>query len=136
VLLFKQKGDHICQIDCLKIVQASLQLVFKWRSATQCYNLLLQFEHSLKLALDKIKLSLHMLQCKQAPLLVFSVTAHVKYNAHRFHSLCTNAGTTALELMHMCIHLLEVHWRLLPVTQAMMVSFDQQERLGIKARSV
>jgi hypothetical protein len=42
MLLFKQKGDHICQIDCLKSVQASLQLVFKWRSATQCYNLLLQ----------------------------------------------------------------------------------------------
>jgi len=42
MLLFKQKGDNVCQIDCLKSVQASLQLVFKWRSATQCYNLLLQ----------------------------------------------------------------------------------------------
>jgi hypothetical protein len=45
-------------------------------------------------------------------------------------------GTTALKLMHMCIHLLEVHWCLLPVTQAMTVSFDQQRRIGIKARSV
>jgi hypothetical protein len=93
----------------------SLLSVHEWRSAPQCYDLFLQFKHSLKLALDKIKLSFHMLQSKQAPLLVLSVTTHVEHNAHSFHSLCTNAGAAALELMHMCIHLLEVDWLLLPV---------------------
>jgi hypothetical protein len=57
---------HIHLTEKLKTGNGSVALLLL-RIKTEGFCFVLYFKHSLKLALDKIKLSLHMLQCKQAP---------------------------------------------------------------------
>ncbi len=56
---------HIHLTEKLKTGNGSIALLLRIKMEGFCF--VLYFKHSLKLALDKIKLSLHMLQCKQAP---------------------------------------------------------------------
>ncbi len=57
---------HIHLTEKLKTGNGSVALLLL-RIKMEGFCFVLYFKHSLKLALDKIKLSLHMLQCKQAP---------------------------------------------------------------------